>query len=246
MNQSLKDKVAIVTGASSGIGEATVHSLIKEGAKVAAVARRKEKLDELEKKCGSQVLPIVADIAKEDEAQKNYRPNCTKWGRADILVANAGVMLLSPVRESKIQEWKQMVDVNLLGLMYCIYHALPHMTRQKNGHIISISSVAGRTIFPNGAAYCATKYAVRAFSEALRQEVCKDNIRVTIIEPGAVKTELADHVSHGGAKEFLEQFFASMELLHSEDIASAIIYALQQPSHVDVNEILIRPTAQVT
>lgn len=244
MQQNLKDKVALVTGASSGIGEATVKALVKEGARVVVVARRKDRLDQLAKEYGTQILPIEADISKEEQVQNVINQTLQKWGRIDTLVANAGVMLLSPVREAKTNEWRNMVDINIMGLMYCVYHVLPQMTKQKSGHIVTLSSVAGRTIFPNGAVYCATKYAVRAFSEALRQEICKDNIRVTIIEPGAVKTELAEHVSHAGAKEFLEEFFSSMELLNSEDIAGAIVYALQQPAHVDVNEIMIRPTAQ--
>jgi len=244
MLQNLKDKIALVTGASSGIGEATVKALVKEGVKVAAVARRKDRLKSLANEYGNQILPIEADISREDQVKDAIHQVLEKWDRIDTLVANAGVMLLSPVREAKTDEWRSMVDTNIMGLMYSAYHVLPHMTKQKNGHIVTISSEAGRTIFPNGAVYCATKYAVRAFSEALRQEICKDNIRVTIIEPGAVKTELAGHVSHAGAKEFLEGFFSSIELLNSEDIAMSIIYALQQPSHVDVNEIMIRPTAQ--
>ena len=191
------------------------------------------------------MLPIEADISKEDQVKSAIAQTIKQWGRIDILVANAGVMLLSPVREAKTEEWREMVDINIMGLMYCTHQVLPHMTKQKSGHIVTISSVAGRTIFPYGAVYCATKYAVRAFSEALRQEICKDNIRVTIIEPGAVKTELSEHISHAGAKEFLENFASKMETLSSEDIASAIVYALQQPAHVDVNEILIRPTEQV-
>lgn len=244
MNQ-LNEKVAVVTGASSGIGEATVHALAQEGIKIAAVARRKERLEELQKKFNGQVLPIAADITKEEESKKAIEQTINKWGRVDILVANAGLMHLSPIRESKLEEWRNMVDINVMGLMYNVYHVLPYMTKQKGGHIITLSSVAGRNIFPNGAAYCATKFAVCAFSEALRQEVCKDNIRVTTIEPGAVRTELANHVSHDGAKKFLQDFFSSMEMLQSKDIAEAILYALKQPPHVDVNELLIRPTAQI-
>jgi len=244
MTENLKEKVAVITGASSGIGEATVIALVQEGVKVAAVARRKDRLDELAKQYKGLVLPIEADISDEDQIKKAISQTIKHWGRVDILVANAGVMLLSPVRDAKTEEWKRMVDINILGLMYCVHQVLPYMIKQKNGHIVTISSVAGRTIFPYGAVYCATKYAVRAFSEALRQEICKDNIRVTTIEPGAVKTELSEHISHTGAKEFLEKFVSSMEMLDSKDIASAIVYALQQPSHVDVNEILIRPTAQ--
>lgn len=244
MLENLKNKVAIITGASSGIGEATVLSLIREGAKVAAVARRKDRLQELAAGHENQVLPIEADISKEEQMKKVVSQTMEKWGKIDILVANAGVMLLSPVREAKTEEWRQMVDINVMGLMYSALHVLPQMTKQKSGHIVTLSSVAGRTVLPYGAVYCATKYAVRAFSEALRQEICKDNIRVTVVEPGAVKTELADHVSHPGAKEFIENFFISMETLDSQDIASAITYAVQQPAHVDVNEILIRPTQQ--
>jgi NADP-dependent 3-hydroxy acid dehydrogenase YdfG len=177
MIESLKGKIAVVTGASSGIGEATVQELVEAGAKVAIIARRRDRLEEIGKKYKNQVLPIEADISREDQVKKMIDQTVKQWGRIDILVANAGVMFLSPVRESQIDEWRKMVDINVLGLMYCVYHVLPYMTKQKNGHIVTLSSVAGRTVFAHGAAYCATKYAVRAFSEGLRQEVCGDNIR---------------------------------------------------------------------
>jgi NADP-dependent 3-hydroxy acid dehydrogenase YdfG len=241
----LKDKIAIVTGASSGIGDATVQALVQEGFKVAAVARRKDRLDALAKQFNGQVFPLVGDISKEEESKRVIEQTVNKWGRIDILVANAGLMHLSPIRESKSEEWRKMVDINVMGLMYNVHHVLPYMIEQKSGHIITLSSVAGRNIFPNGAVYCATKFAVCAFSEALRQEVCKDNIRVTVVEPGAVQTELADHVSHPGAKKFIDDFLSSLDMLQSKDIAAAIVYAVKQPPHVDINEIQIRPTAQV-
>ncbi len=247
MKQNLSGKVAIVTGASSGIGEATTMALAGQGVKVAAVARRRERLDDLAKRLAGgpgEVMAIEADVADEAQAHQVAARTEAKWGRIDVLVANAGVMLLGPVRDANAEDWRRMVNVNVLGLMYCAHAVLPFMTRQKSGHIFNLSSVAGRVVLPNSAVYCATKFAVAAFSEGLRKEVYQDNIRVTTIEPGAVATELAQHITNPEAKAFAEQLYRSMKTLQSEDIAAAILYALEQPPHVDVNEILIRPTAQ--
>ncbi|MDB6020019.1 MAG: oxidoreductase [Pedosphaera sp.] len=243
----LNGKVVLVTGASSGIGEATVAALVKEGAKVAAVARRQDRLDALVKRLAGgpgEVLPIKADIAEESQARDAAARTEKKWGRIDVLVANAGVMLLGPVYQANTEDWRRMVNVNILGVLYCTHAVLPVMIRQKEGHLVNISSVAGRVVFAQSAVYCATKYAVRAFSETLRKEIYQDNIRVTVIEPGAVATELATHITNAGAKEMIEQLVSAMKPLESEDIAAAILYALTQPPHVDVNEILIRPTQQ--
>lgn len=247
MEQKLTGKVVLVTGASSGIGEATTVALASAGAKVAAVARRQERLESLAKRLAGgpgEIFPITADVADDAQAHQVVSRTEAKWGRIDALVANAGVMLLGPVRDADTEDWRRMVNINVLGLMYCVHAVLPIMTRQKAGHIITLSSVAGRVILPNSAVYCAAKFAVAAFSEGLRKEVCKDNIRVTIIEPGAVATELAEHVTHPGAKAMIAQMLSSMKPLQSEDIAAGILYALNQPPHVDVSEILIRPTEQ--
>lgn len=248
MKQKLAGRVAIVTGASSGIGEATTAALVGEGAKVAAVARRRDRLEALVQRLAGgpgEVLVIEADVSNEAQVHEVIATTEAKWGRIDALVANAGVMLLGPVRDANTEDWRRMVNLNVLGLMYCTHAVLPIMARQKGGHIITVSSVAGRVSFSGGAVYCATKFAVGAFSEALRQEVSKeDNIRVTIIEPGVVATELPQHITHPEAKVMAEQLYGSMTALQSEDIAAAVVYALEQPPHVAVNEILIRPTEQ--
>lgn len=247
MAQSLKDKVVVITGASSGIGEAAAEALSQKGAKIALLARRKQRLEKLSErlsKNGTEVLVLQVDVSKEDQVAQATQQILAKWGRIDVLIANAGVMLLSPIHGAKTEEWRRMMEINVLGLMYSVHQVLPLMIKQKSGHIVTISSVAGRAIFPNGGAYSASKFAVCAFSESLRREVARDSIRVTVIEPGAVKTELTEHTTHEDSKEFINQFLKSVRALESEDIAAAIVYALEQPNHVDVNEILIRPTDQ--
>jgi NADP-dependent 3-hydroxy acid dehydrogenase YdfG len=243
----LRDKVAIITGASSGIGEATVIALAAEGAKVAIAARRAERLQALSQRIqdkGGTTLEIETDVTDETQVRSMVKKVQATWGRVDALINNAGVMLLSPIDGADTSEWRRMINVNLLGLMYATHSVLPIMKAQQTGHIINVSSVAGRVVAPYGAVYCATKFAVGAFSESLRQQVYKDNIRVTIIEPGVVATELVQHISHAETKDMAETLYGSMKTLDSENIADAIIYALTQPSHVNINELLIRPTAQ--
>lgn len=243
----LKGKTALITGASSGIGEATAIEMAARGAKVAVMARRKDRLDALVEKIGKEnAIAIVGDVADVDQARGAVEMTKEEFGSLDILVNNAGLMLLGPIDEVDISDWQRMVNVNLLGLMYCTHAAVPIMRAQKNGHIVNISSVAGRRSSPISAGYNATKWGVGGFSDAVRQSVCMDNIRVTIIEPGAVLTELTDHISHGGTKDNVKGWVKSMTALTSEDIAASIIYAVTQPPHVNVNEILIRPTEQVT
>lgn len=240
-------KVVVVTGASSGIGEATAVALAERGAKVAAVARRRDRLERLAARvAGSagEVLSLEADVVNERQLRNAIEQAGDRWGGIDAVVANAGVMLLGPVREADTDDWRRMVEVNVLGAMYSIHAVLPYLLRQRAGDVVTMSSVAGRVARANNAAYAATKFAIRAFSEALRQEVGKDNVRVTIVEPGAVETELVEHITHPEAKAWAEQFYGSMQILRSEDIAAAVLYALEQPPYVDVNEILIRPTAQ--
>ena len=244
---SLKQKVAIVTGASSGIGEATAIALAAAGAKVAIAARRSERLETLTQRIqqnGGEALPITADVANEAQVQDMVSATKDKWGRVDILVNNAGVMLLGPVYEANTEDWRRMFDVNVLGLMYATHAILPLMKAQGEGHIVNISSVAGRVANAGTGVYNATKWAVGAFSESLRKEVHKDKIRVTIIEPGLVATELPQHITNPEAKERAKAFYESVRSLDSEDIAAAIVYAVTQPPHVNVNEILIRPTEQ--
>ncbi|WP_448571857.1 SDR family oxidoreductase [Trichothermofontia sp.] len=246
-NPKLQNKVAIVTGASSGIGEATALALASEGAKVAIAARRKERLHHLADRIhhqSGQALVLPTDMTNEIQIRQMVETTEKEWGRVDILVNNAGVMLLGPLLGADTSEWRRMVDLNLMGLMYATHAVLPLMKSQGGGHIVNISSVAGRTVQANVGVYNVTKWGVNVFSEALRQEVSKDKIRVTLIEPGAVATELGEHITNPEIKQRLEAWVAGMTPLASEDIAAAIVYAVTQPPHVNVNEILIRPTEQ--
>ncbi|MDX2211991.1 MAG: SDR family NAD(P)-dependent oxidoreductase [Oculatellaceae cyanobacterium bins.114] len=243
----LTDKVAIVTGASSGIGEATALALAAEGATVAIAARRSDRLEVLARRITDmkgQVLSITADIADEAQVNNMVRQTHAKFGRVDILVNNAGVMLLGPIDGANTEDWRRMINLNVLGLMYATHAVLPLMKTQGIGHIVNISSVAGRVANANTGVYNASKWAVGAFSESLRKEVYQNNIRVTIIEPGLVATELPQHITNTTAKENAMGFYGSLKNLESEDIAAAIVYAVTQPPHVNVNEILIRPTEQ--
>lgn len=243
----IKDKVAIITGASSGIGYATAMALSKAGAKVAIGARRTDKLTELENKIkenNGEVYSQKLDVTKKEECDSFVKNVLERWGSVDILVNNAGLMPLSFVKNLKIDEWDQMIDVNIKGVLYCTGAVVSHMLEKKSGHIVNISSVAGRIVFPAGSVYCATKHAITAFSEGLREELSvRKNIRVTCIEPGVVATELTNTITDESLQGFVENA-KKMEALQAEDIANAILYAVESPSHVNVNEILIRPTTQ--
>ena len=239
--------MAIVTGASSGIGEATALKLAGVGMRTALLARREDRIAELANTIteqGGEAISIKTDMGSEAEIKEAVDKVLSKWGQVDVLVNNAGVMYLGPICGASTAEWKNMVEVNLLGLMYATHEVLPSMIEKKNGHIINVSSVSGRVTSNRSAVYSATKFAVGAFSEGLRQEVYKSNIRVTIIEPGAVLTELSDHVTHTESREKLKSWVAGMEALTSEDIANSILYAVSQPTYVSINEMLIRPTEQ--
>ena len=247
MPGKLEGKVAIVTGASSGIGEATALALAAEGAQVALAARRVERLEALAQRIeagGERALPLAVDVTEEAQARAMIEQTRQAWGRIDILVNNAGVMLLGPIVGADTEDWRRMVSINLLGLMYATHAVLPVMLAQRQGHIVNVSSVAGRTARAGSGVYNATKWGVGAFSESLRQEVSKDNIRVTIVEPGAVATELTDHITNPAVREDIKAWVSAMTPLQSEDIAASILYAVTQPPHVNVNEILIRPTEQ--
>jgi len=243
----IKDKVAIITGASSGIGYATALALSKAGAKVAIGARRVDRLEELAKKIsadGGEVFYQKLDVTQRSECENFAKAVLEKWGSIDILVNNAGLMPLSLFKSLKVDEWDRMIDVNIKGVLYCTASVILHMKEKKSGHIVNLSSVAGRTVFPTGTVYCATKHAITAFSEGLRQEFsARSNIRVTSIEPGVVSTELTDTITDESLKGFVENA-KKMEALQAKDIANAILYAVESPSHVNVNEVLIRPTTQ--
>jgi NADP-dependent 3-hydroxy acid dehydrogenase YdfG len=243
----LENKVAIVTGASSGIGYATSLKLSKAGVRVAVGARRTDRLQELEKQIienNGEVFTQKLDVTSKSDCDSIVNAVVKKWGKVDILINNAGLMPLSYFKSGKVEEWEQMVDVNIKGVLYCTSAVVPYMLEEKSGHIINISSVAGRIVFAGGSVYCATKHAIAALSEGLRKELSpKYNIRITCIEPGAVETELLESITDESMTGFI-QATKNMETLRSDDIANAILYPIRVPGHVNVNEILIRPTAQ--
>jgi NADP-dependent 3-hydroxy acid dehydrogenase YdfG len=252
VNKQLNGTVALITGASSGIGEATASELADCGANVALVARRRERLEALAariKKEGGRAIVIEADITREDQARNAVEQTVLELGRLDTLINNAGVMLLGDIVGAPVEEWRRMVEVNVMGLMYCAHAASPHLLRAAAGgprrvaDMVNISSVAGRTVRRGAGVYNATKHAVGAFSEALRQEVAREHVRVSLVEPGAVDTELASH----NRPEVLAQLrsrIGEIERMKSEDIARAIAYLVSQPRHVAINEMLVRPTEQ--
>lgn len=243
----LDGKVAVVTGATSGIGEATALALAAEGAHVTIAGRRGDRLDGLtdrmkEAGASGKVLAIECDVTDEQQSHDLVEKTREEFGKLDILVNNAGVMLLSRVEKGLSDQWRQMFDVNVMGLLYVTDAAVAVMKEQGSGHLINISSVAGRKTRPTVGVYSGTKFAVNAISEALRQELLEDGIRVTMVEPGAVATELTEHITDEEVRGNLGS--SQMEPLQSEDIANAIVYAASQPQRVSVNEILIRPTEQ--
>ncbi len=243
----LDGRIALVTGASSGIGEAAAIALAEAGAKVAIAARRRDRLDALATRLtllGAEPLVLEADLLDEHVAQRIVADTETHYGKLDILVNNAGVMYLEPVAEADLGRWRRMLELNVLSLIASTQAALAGMRARRDGHIVNIASTAGRIANPNAAGYSATKFGVVAFSEALRREVCADNIRVSVIEPGVVETELRDHIGHAATKASLDAWANSMRQLQPEDVADAIVFCVSRPSHVNVNEILVRPTDQ--
>jgi NADP-dependent 3-hydroxy acid dehydrogenase YdfG len=247
MAGALDGKVALVTGASSGIGSATAVALAAEGAAVALGARRGERLEALKQQIeadGGRATAIEVDIADEGQARAFVERAREELGGIDILVNNAGLMLLGPVTAADTDEWRRMVDVNILGLLYCTHAAIGPMAEQGSGHIVNLSSVAGRIASLGSAVYNLTKWGVGGFSEGLRQEVLHAGIRVTIIEPGFVETELQSHNKNPMVQEQLEKMREQVDPLQADDIADAIRYAVTRPPHVSVNEVLIRPTKQ--
>jgi NADP-dependent 3-hydroxy acid dehydrogenase YdfG len=248
----LDGTVALVTGASSGIGEATALLLAEHGAHVAVVARRKDRLDALVAKIGAsggKALAIEADVTQRSAAQAAVAATVEAFGRLDTLVNNAGVMLLGPIVDADPDEWDRMLALNVNGLMYCTNAALPHLMKaaesepRRVADIVNVSSVAGRIARLGSGAYNATKFAVGAFSESLRQEVTKRHVRISLVEPGATNTELASH-NRPEIRETIAQRFAGFERLESADIADGIAYVVTRARHIAINELLIRPTEQ--
>lgn len=241
---NIEGKVVAITGASSGIGEASAQLLAARGAKVFLGARRTDKLQEIASainKAGGDAAWCQLDVSQRDDMNAFIKATQSHFGRLDVLINNAGLMPLSPLDQLKVEEWDRMVDVNIKGVLYGIAAALPIFRAQASGHFINISSVAGHLVRPTMAVYSATKYAVRALSEGLRQEA-GDKLRVTIISPGAVESELAETISDPNLKKQIDDY--RQMAIPAEAIAEAIAYAIAQPANVDVNEILIRPTAQ--
>jgi clavulanate-9-aldehyde reducatase len=245
---SLQGRRAAITGASSGIGEATALALAREGAAVALGARRKDRLEALAGKIGEeggQARAFDVDVADEQAARSFISGAAEAMDGLDILVNNAGVMLLGPVEGAETDDWRTMIEVNLLGLLYCTEAALPLMREGGGGHIVNVSSVAGRVASLGSAVYNMTKWGVTGFSDALRQEALHSKIRVTCLEPGFVDTELQSHNENPMVVEALERFREQAgEVLAAEDMAAAIVYAVTAPPRVNVNEILVRPTGQ--
>jgi len=247
MSKPLAGRVALVTGASSGIGDATARALADAGAKVAVAARRHDRLEVLARELsatGGDVLVLAADLVREDENRRIVAETEKHFGRLDILVNNAGVMLLSPVDGANSDDWRRMLELNVLGPMVSSQAAVPGMRARGGGHIVNISSTAGRIANPAASSYSASKFGIVAFSESLRREVYKDNIRVSVVEPGVVETELRDHIPDAGTKQTLNTWAANVRQLQPEDVANAVLYCVTQPPHVNVNEILMRPTDQ--
>jgi len=248
----LDGTTALVTGASSGIGEATALSLAAQGAAVALVARRRDRLEDLAGRItskGGRALVLEADITAREQAQDVVRRTVEELGRLDVLVNNAGVMLLGPAVDAPLEEWERMVSLNVMGLLYCSHAALPHLLAaaedgpRRVADLVNISSVAGRVARSGSGVYNATKWGVGAFSESLRQEVTTRHVRVSLVEPGAVETELAGH-NRPEVQESMKARFDDVERMQAEDIADAVEYIVTRPRRVAINEMLVRPTEQ--
>lgn len=244
MSQGIKDKVIVITGASSGLGEAAARRLARDGAKIVLGARRIERLQSLAKELSLGLdAAVPTDVTQHEQVRHLVDHAVKKHGRIDVLINNAGLMPHSPLERAKLEDWNRMIDVNIKGVLYGIAAALPHMKAQKSGHIVSVSSVAGHLVRPGSAVYAATKHAVRVISEGLRQEVKPYNIRSTIISPGAVATELADSITEPDVAAGVREFYKRVAI-SAESFASMVAFAISQPEDVDINEILFRPTSQ--
>ena len=246
MSNNIEGKVVVITGASSGLGEASARLLSAEGATVVLGARRQDRIQSLAEELtaqGGKALAMPTDVARREHVQKLVDAAVEAYGRIDVMINNAGLMPQALLERLKVDEWDRMIDVNLKGVLYGIAAALPHMQRQRAGHFINVSSVAGHRVGPGFAVYAATKFAVRALSEGLRQEVKPYNIRTTVISPGAVATELPNSVTDPEAGARIRKFYAEAAI-PAESFARTVAFAMSQPEDVDINEILFRPTRQ--
>jgi NADP-dependent 3-hydroxy acid dehydrogenase YdfG len=246
MTAGIKDKIVVVTGASSGLGEATARLLSAEGATVVLGARRADRIRTLARELetrGGNALAVTTDVTQREEVKALVGASVQTYGRVDVMINNAGLMPQAPLERLKVDEWDRMIDVNIKGVLYGIAAALPQMQRQKSGHFINVSSVAGHKIGPGFAVHAATKFAVRVLSEGLRQEVKPYNIRTTVISPGAVATELPDSVTDPDTSKRIRTFYEQVAV-PADSFARAVAFAMSQPEDIDINEILYRPTKQ--
>ncbi|KAA8729415.1 SDR family oxidoreductase [Ewingella americana] len=246
MNNNIKDKVIVITGASSGLGLAAARRLAQQGACLVLGARRIERLQQLADELngeGYRAIAVEADVTRLDDVKRLVDGAVQTFGRVDVMVNNAGLMPISALERLKVEDWERTIDVNIKGVLYGIAAALPHMQRQMSGHFVNVASVAGHKIMPNGTVYSASKFAVRALSEGLRQEVKPWNIRTTILSPGAVDTELPASITEADVAKGMQGFYQSTAI-SADSFARAIIFAIEQPEDMDVNEIVFRPTRQ--
>ncbi len=247
MSDNIAGKVVVITGASSGLGEATARLLAGEGATVVLGARRADRIEALADEiqaAGGTALAVQTDVTDRAQVEALVGAAVDAYGRVDVMVNNAGLMPHSPLERLKVEEWERMIDVNIKGVLYGIAAALPHMMRQKAGHFINVSSVAGHKVSANGAVYSATKHAVRALSEGLRQEVKPYNIRTTVVSPGAVATELPNSISEADVSEGIRKFYEDYAV-PADSFARVVAFAMSQPDDVDINEVLYRPARQL-
>lgn len=246
MSENIQGKVVVITGASSGLGEAAARLLSAEGATVVLGARRSERIQALAAELGKRdgkALALQTDVTDYDQVKRLVDAAVEKFGRIDVMLNNAGLMPHSPLERLKIDDWNRTIDVNIKGVLYGIAAALPHMKQAKCGHIINVSSVAGHKVTPGGAVYSATKHAVRVLSEGLRMEVKPYNIRTTVISPGAVATELPDSITEADVSDNIHKFYEA-NAISADSFARTVVFAMSQPDDVDINEILFRPTRQ--
>lgn len=245
--KELNGKVIVILGASSGIGEATVRKIAGKGGKLVIAARRENKLKEIADSLpDAQIEYKAADVSKFEEVKAVIDLAVEKYGRVDVVFNNAGIMPTAPLIEGRRDEWQQMLDINIMGVLNAIAVVLPIMAEQKSGHIITTDSVAGHVVYPGSAVYCGTKFALRAIMEGLRQEQRENNIKSTLVSPGAVRTELYKTINNKTASDQLHKMQAEEGYgLDAADIAEAVVYAIATPAHVSVSEVIIRPTKQV-
>jgi NADP-dependent 3-hydroxy acid dehydrogenase YdfG len=246
MSGGIGNKVVVITGASSGLGEAAARHLAAQGATVVLGARRADRIEALAAELtasGHEARAVVTDVTDRDQVRNLVNTAVSEFGRIDVMLNNAGLMPLAPLERLKVDEWDRMIDVNIKGVLYGIAAALPHMKERKSGHIINVSSVYGHVVDPGATVYCATKFAVRALSEGLRREVKPYDIRTTVISPGAVSTELLEHISEKDIQEGTKDFVSRIAV-GADTFARMVAFAISQPEDVDVDEILFRPTAQ--